>query len=316
MACSYNKQSLFLRVSVLDQCQYRCPYCLPKGIVHKFLPKSKWLSLNEYSNLAKELKKFNFTKIRFTGGEPLLRKNLPQIINIFRTNFPKSILAITTNAQYLKKRLSEIKNAGISSINVHIDTLKKEKYKSIMGNGCPDDIIENIKIAKRKSLSVKINMVVQKGINDDELIDFLKISAKIGVEVRFIEQMNTGLSSSYVTKTFISGKQILSIIKNQLVLSPINRRNSSDPAMLFQLKNNDVKFGVVASDTQPFCSNCNRVRITADGQIKGCLYEPFGQDLKAEKTLNNLFTLINNRVSYHPKTSKNSLPFSMSQIGG
>lgn len=315
--------SFSLRVSVLEQCQYNCPYCLP-GTVRPYTHRPSWLTGAEYRDIAKMLSHFPVTKVRFTGGEPLIRPNLPDIIRAFRDELPGATLAITTNGQLLEQKWQALVQSGVSRLNVHIDSLNSQKYRKVMGNGDVDKIVALVLQLRPHFEEVKINLVLQKGINDDELCDFLLFSARHKIEVRFIELMDTGSAADYVKSTFLEGADAVRIIERTYAVTPAPRKHVSDAASLYNVPDLGISFGLIASDTQPFCDNCNRIRLTAQGELRGCLYEPRGLPLGAllreGNSISQLLDRVNNAVlgkrSFHPLTAREKYSFSMAEIGG
>ncbi len=307
-----------LRVSVLDQCQLRCGFCLPDG-PKNILPKSDWLTIEQYQKISLALKSFNIQKVRFTGGEPLLRPQLASIIEVFAKNIPQSVLSLTTNGLKFLPIKEDLKRAGLKNLNFHLDTLDKNNYRRLMGQGSVDQVLTAIDEALALGFFTKINVVVQKGRNDHELRDFLKLSKKLNVEVRFIELMNTGSAKQYVQNTFLSGQDILTAIGGQEIIS-LGRKKPSDPAEIFWAKELDVKFGLIASDTKPFCQNCDRLRLSPNGELRTCLYQPVGQKiphwLSIDEMTKSIKDIILMKSSYHPALKKDRRDFSMSQMGG
>lgn len=316
-------QSFSLRVSILENCQYRCSYCLP-GTVKPFAHKPSWLKPHEYREIGKALSHLPITKIRFTGGEPLLRRDLCEIIEIFRDAFPRATLAITTNGEHLATKFEALASAGISRVNVHIDSLNAAIYKRAMGNGDLAKILALLPTLKQAFEEVKINAVLQKGINDNELDDFIAFSIASGIEVRFIELMNTGSARAFVEEHFLDGAEAIRIIEKSYTIKPLMRRNPSDPSALFAIEGSNTTFGLIASDTQPFCADCNRLRLNAEGQLRGCLYQPSGLDLatllrtqtKGEEMKNAIDMAVHGKRSFHPLIDRSHYSFSMAEIGG
>jgi len=312
-----------LRVSVLEQCQLRCSYCLPLGS-RTLLRKNHWLSLSQYDKIARAMKPLSIDKVRFTGGEPLLRRDLPAIIEVFSRVFVNQTLAVTTNGQHFCDMKNDLIQAGLTAVTFHLDTLKKERYRSVMGNGDVMTVQQAIDQALKASLNVKLNVVVQKGINDDELIDFLTMSKITGVKVRFIELMNTGSATDFVKRSFLSGAAILKKIGEFTEVVSVDRPHKSSPAEEFLAKDLATRFGLIASDTRPFCTNCNRLRLTADGRLRTCLYEPLGHALKCgaidlpddDELVRNIALIVAQKTSFHPALKKSVPSFSMSEIGG
>lgn len=309
-----------LRVSVLENCQLRCGYCLSDA--HPiFLNKKHWLSLNHYEKIARILQAFSWAKIRFTGGEPLLRSDLASIVSVFSQAFPSVPLALTTNGLRFDKNLAhDLKNSGLGSITFHLDTLRQERYEKIMGRGHVIRVLDALKRAQDLGFKTKINTVVQKNLNSDELINFLYLSKKLRVEVRFIEIMNTGSAANFVAKNFICGQEILALLAKNLKIIPQARAHESDPAELFFVEELGINFGLIASDTRPFCSQCTRLRLSADGRLHTCLYDNDGTQLNFEDNEEDILACIKEKIarkiSLHPLVQMPRRIFSMSQTGG
>lgn len=317
------RDSYSLRVSILENCQYRCGYCLP-GTVKPFAHKPTWLTPTHYETLAFALAHLPISKVRFTGGEPLLRKDLCEIVATFRRAMPEATLTLTTNAQHLEMKALQLKEAGISRLNVHVDSLKPDVYKKAMGDGDVDAVLDALPKLREHFTELKINVVLQKGINDDELCNFIEFSHRTRIEVRFIELMNTGSAKSFVREHFLSGADAIAILAERYSFNKIQRRHASDPAQLFTVAQTGVTFGLIASDTQPFCADCDRLRLTASGELRGCLYQPSGVDLASlikagvsgEEVRKAIDRAVFGKRSFHPLVSGSAHSFSMAEIGG
>jgi cyclic pyranopterin phosphate synthase len=293
------------------------------GSLKRFARKPSWLGVDEYARIALAFSDLAITKLRFTGGEPLLRQDLAAIVGVFREHMPHTALSLTTNGQYLPASFDDLRKAGISRINVHIDSLDPVKYKRIMGNGDLSCILAALPAMKAALDELKINVVLQKGVNDDELPHFIAYSQRTGIEVRFIEQMNTGSAPEHVKSTFLPGRDAIDIIKKHYAVRHLGRRHFSDPADLYAI--DQTAFGLIASDTQPFCSACNRLRLDAQGGLRGCLYQGDGIGLGAMmragasdlELREAVMGAVANKRSYHPIVGLASQrPFSMAEIGG
>lgn len=316
--------SYALRVSLLEQCQFQCPYCMP-GAVQPTTERASWLRASDYARLAPLLAEAGVRKVRFTGGEPLLREDTPDIIAAFRAALPEAELALTTNGQKLPAQLDRLVDAGLSRVTVHLDTLRDDRYPRLMGKGTPAEILAACE-ATAERVPLKLNAVVQRGQNDDELLDLLALGQRLGAEVRFIELMNTGSAANYVDEVFVTGREIVELVASEVPVRRRDRRHPSDPAALFDadLPGGSVTFGLIASDTEPFCDACDRLRLTADGRLRGCLYEaggvPLGAALRAGADDGQLAALIgvglDDKRSYHPLIAPKRVPFSMAEIGG
>lgn len=307
-----------------DVCQYNCPYCLP-GSLKNFTLKKSTISADGYGKIAKILSSIPISKIRFTGGEPLLRPDLNKIIDSWRRIIPYAEYAITTNAQLFPLKFNELALSGIDYVNVHIDTMKQEKYEKIMGKGNLEHILISIEKATEIFKKIKLNMVLQKGVNDEELFEFLKFSKKTGIMVRFIELMNTGSAQRYASEKFMSKKEAIEKINTFGFVEKIEKDKISDPAEKYIEKALNVEFGIIASESAPFCASCDRLRLGVNGVLKTCLYSSKGLDLlPALENQKNAIALekkvtkvINNKVSlYSLFRSKEMKSFSMSEIGG
>lgn len=308
-----------LRVSLLQRCQYDCAYCRP-GSVSPKVSNEALLQAGDYAVLAKLFGEAGVAKVRFTGGEPLLRRDLPELVATFREALPAADLAVTTNGQLLAAKLPELVRAGLRRATVHVDTLDPLRYRALMGDGDVSLVLASVLEAKAVLEQVKLNVVVQRGKNDDELGRFLAWSARHGVEVRFIEQMNTGSARAYTRDTFFSGREILACVGE---VERLPRRDAADPAALYRTRD-AVTFGVIASDTEPFCGACDRLRLTCDGLLRGCLYEaggvPLGAAVRAgagQAALRHMIhSAIREKQSHHPLRIVPRAPFSMAEAGG
>ncbi|MBI2392339.1 MAG: radical SAM protein [Deltaproteobacteria bacterium] len=310
-----------LRLSVIDRCPHRCGYCRP-GLLTPFVDRGSWLSPADYARLAPVFAELGVEKVRFTGGEPLLRTDLEDVLSAVRVGLPRADLAVTTNGLLLSTRLRALARAGLSRATVHVDTLDPSRYRTLMGEGDVARVLDGVLDAREVLAEVKLNVVVQRGRNDDELLEFLEWSRVHRVEVRFIELMNTGSAIAYARESFVSGREIVTAVRARVGARPLIRLRPSDPASRF-VTDHGVVFGVIASDTEPFCDACNRLRLTVDGRLRGCLYEGAGVPLReAARTsgFEQLSALVRDAVahkrSHHPSRGRRLTLFSMSERGG
>lgn len=312
-----------LRVSLLEQCQLTCGYCMP-GAINPFTHNDRWLRREHHARLAPLFGSRGVKKVRFTGGEPLLRPDVADVVGAWRRALPDADLALTTNGQHLARHLDALVAAGLNRVTVHVDTLRAERYPTLMGAGSPDDVLAQAQRATERLAEVKLNVVVQKGLNDDELLDFLALSRELSMQVRFIELMNTGSATGHVEHTFLSGEEILARVAASRPVRALERHRASDPAALYRLDDDGTVFGLIASDTQPFCSACDRLRLGAEGALRGCLYAPdgvpLGEALRAGADDKELLRLLDegldDKRSFHPTVAIDRVPFSMADIGG
>lgn len=315
------RRSLTLRVSVTDRCQYRCAYCAP-GVVAPFISRDRLLSVDDYRRVAQAFAGLGCDKVRFTGGEPLLRRELPAIVGAFQRELPRADLALTTNGVLLAARLDPLVAAGLRRATIHVDSLRPERYATLMGDGDLAAVLAAALAARARLVEVKLNVVVQRGRNDDEVGDFIAWSTETGVQVRFIELMNTGSARAYTRDAFVPAEQIVARARASAGARPIARRATSDPAALWATDDGTC-FGTIASDTQPFCDACVRVRLSADGRLRGCLYESPGVWLREALALDQqavdrvAASVVAHKRSYHPSAAAPAgAAFSMAETGG
>jgi cyclic pyranopterin phosphate synthase len=323
-ATSARRARYTLRVSVLEQCQLDCGYCRP-GSVASPSTKAAWLSPAEHARLAGLFFARGVQKVRFTGGEPTLRPDLVDVVAAWSRARPAGVsLALTTNALRLAPLVPALRDAGLDGVTVHLDTLRADRVQHLMGDGADvDAVFAAVDVARAAGLAVKWNVVVQRGRNDDELPAMLALSAARGIEVRFIELMNTGSAPGFVHETFFAGAEIVARVHAARGARPLPRRHASDPAALY-VDDAGVVFGVIASDTEPFCADCDRLRLSADGRLRGCLYQPgglaLGPVLRGAVDDAAVAAVIDagldDKRSHHPGVPVVRTPFSMADIGG
>lgn len=313
---------LTLRVNLLEQCQLRCGYCRP-GLLRRPTPSLERLRGPDYRRLGRAFAAVGVTRVRFTGGEPLLRDDLSSVLEAFHDAMPGARLAITTNGQQLDGFLARPARQLVSGVTVHVDSLCAARYRELMGEADPARALDAAVAARAAGLTTKLNVVVQRGLNDDELPDFLAWSRRTGIEVRFIELMNTGSAVDFTRRHFVSGADILAAIARHEPVLPAGRRSPADPAALYRLRDGTM-FGLIASDTQPFCAACTRLRLSPGGTLRGCLYEPTGVPLGAhlrrgasDEALESIVRLaLRAKRSHHPSQPMARAPFSMADVGG
>ncbi|MCT2536801.1 GTP 3',8-cyclase MoaA [Aquibacillus koreensis] len=322
-----------LRISVIDRCNFRCTYCMPKEIFGKdfaFLPPEQLLTFDEIERLVKIFAELGVKKIRLTGGEPLLRKDLPQLIE--KINQIKGIedIALTTNAVHLVKQASALKEAGLQRINVSLDALDPETFKAINDRGVsPDWVIKGIDAAIEAGLEVKVNMVVKKGMNDHEVLPMAAYFKERGITLRFIEFMDVGQSNGWDFSKVITKKQMVEQLSEEFELEPVDQDYFGEVAKRYRYKGTNTEVGFITSVSESFCSSCTRARIAADGKFFTCLFATEGFDLKelvrSDKTDEEVDQAIRsiwgNRTDRYSderteETVKNRKKIEMSYIGG
>ena len=274
----YGRTVRDLRISVTDRCNFRCRYCMPaEGM--KWLPREEILSFEEIERVARLcVTRFGFNSIRLTGGEPTVRAHLPALVE--RLGALGVDLAMTTNGATLRGLAADLGASGLSRINISLDSLQRDRFIELTRRDELYRVLDGIDAALEAGLDpVKINAVMMRGINDDEVVDFAAFGRERGVTVRFIEFMPLDASEEWSAQRVVPADEIVERIGDVYPLEPIVRR--SEPAERFRYLDGGGEVGVIASVTQPFCGNCDRVRLTAEGQFRTCLFAVDEFDLRA-----------------------------------
>ena len=270
-----------LRISVTDRCNLRCTYCMPaEGM--KWLPRSEVLTFEEIERIARLLvERYGFTSIRLTGGEPTVRAHLPVLVE--RLAKLDTDLALTTNGTSLGLIAHDLATAGLRRINVSLDSLQRDRVAELTRRDCLAQVIDGIDAAINAGLApVKVNAVLVRGVNDDEVVDFATFGRERGVSVRFIEFMPLDASGEWTSDKVVARDEIVATIGAVYPLEQAGHdRTGSEPAEVFRYADGRGDFGVIASVTNAFCDSCDRVRLTADGQLRSCLFALDEIDLRA-----------------------------------
>ncbi|MVX63776.1 GTP 3',8-cyclase MoaA [Clostridium chromiireducens] len=321
----YGRNIDYLRISITDKCNFRCKYCMPEDRVATLM-NNEILTFDEIIKICKSASKLGIQKIKVTGGEPLLRDDVTDLIRSIKELPLVKNVTLTTNGVFLYDKIHELKKAGINSINISLDTLIKEKFNDITRRDKYDEVIRGIKEAQNIGVKIKINSVPIKNFNFDEIVNIAAISKDKNIDVRFIEMMPIGLGESFKG---ISSIEILNILEKEYgKFSRLEGSNGNGPAVYY--KNEEFKghIGFISAVSNEFCENCNRIRITADGFLKPCLCYGTGLDLKGlirnginEKELTDEIKKgILSKPEHHEfnkeKKSSNIEMKKMSQIGG
>lgn len=277
---SFQRGINYLRVSVTDRCNLRCIYCMsPEGV--SWMPHSEILSYEEISTVVRIAAELGINKVRLTGGEPLIRAELPELIRMLSEVKGIDDISLTTNGTLLKKYAMELKQAGLKRVNISLDTFKSDRFRYITRCGELKDALDGIDAAMNADLHpVKINMVVMRGINDDEVLDFARMTCKQGWHVRFIERMPFTEMAEVVSSDELRQRimAIGSLLKAESYqLSAIS---GNGPARYYRLPGASGTIGFISPITEPFCSDCNRLRLTSNGRLCPCLLSDEGVDLK------------------------------------
>lgn len=271
---SFGRKHNYLRISLTDRCNFRCVYCMPHNDM-QFMPPQKLMNAEEIQQMAEIFVEMGVTKIRLTGGEPLMRKDAETIIRNLG-NLPVK-LTITTNAFFLDRYFDVLQESGINSINVSLDTLQPQKFNDLAQRDHFEKVWTNINEAVHRNMHVKLNVVVMKGQNENEITDFVALTRKLPIHVRFIEFMPFAENKWQFDQT-VSFEQILTLIKKEFEYEKIADA-CNDTARNYRLPGAPGTFAIISSVTNPFCDTCNRIRLTADGQIKNCLFAQNETDL-------------------------------------
>lgn len=274
-----------LRISVTDRCNFRCSYCMPAEIFDKdfkFLPKNDVLSFEEITRLATIMVRGSgIEKLRITGGEPLVRKDIEQLIEMLSKIEGIKDIAMTTNGSLLVDHAKALKQAGLNRVTISLDSLDDERFRKINGrNVGVDQIFAGIEAAKQAGLGVKLNMVVQRGLNDQDIIPMVSHFKETGIILRFIEFMDVGNSNGWNLDQVVSKKEIFDRINKEIPIEPIKPNYEGEVATRFRFMDNDNEIGIISSVTDAFCSSCSRARLSADGKLVTCLFASEGHDLR------------------------------------
>ena len=274
-----------LRISVTDRCNFRCTYCMPKEVFGKdyqFLERSALLSFEEITRLARAFKQHGVEKIRLTGGEPLIRRNIEQLIAML-AEIPGLDLTLTTNGSSLVKKAQALKDAGLQRITVSLDSLDDAVFMGMNDVDFPvAKVLEGIAAAKAAGLSpIKINMVVKRGVNEHSIVPMARYFREQGHILRFIEFMDVGHTNGWRMDDVVSAREIVGLIDKEMPLEPADPNYTGEVAERWRYKDGTGEVGVIASVTQAFCRDCTRARISTEGKLYTCLFATSGHDLRA-----------------------------------
>lgn len=305
----YNRKINYLRISVTDRCNLRCVYCMPVEGVH-LRESSEILTYEELLKIAYVATLKGISKIRITGGEPLIRKDIVRFVGMLSRLTALTDLSMTTNGILLSEFAQPLYDAGLKRVNISLDSLKEERYREITRGGDLKRVWEGIAAAGKAGMSpVKINVVVIKDFNDDELVDFARLSLEHPYQIRFIEYMPVGASNGWEREKYVSSEEMLRNIETILPLAPVKKAEECGPAKLYRFREGKGEIGFITPLSQHFCQTCNRLRLTADGKLRTCLFSDEEIDLKSvlrggggEQELKDLFDL-----AIHHKPEKHNI---------
>jgi cyclic pyranopterin phosphate synthase len=277
----FGRTATDLRVSLTDRCNLRCSYCMPaEGL--DWLPTDDVLTDDEVVRLIRiAVEQLGVREVRFTGGEPLVRRGLVDIVRRTTELRPRPETSMTTNALGLERTAHALAEAGLDRVNVSLDTIRPDTFLAITRRDRLHDVIAGLAAAKEAGLGpVKVNAVLLRGLNDDQAPELLRWCLEHGYELRFIEQMPLDAQHSWNRESMITAEEIFASLEREFELTPAAEPRGSAPAELFAVNGGPATVGVIASVTRPFCGDCDRVRLTADGQVRNCLFAREESDLR------------------------------------
>ncbi|MDO8580072.1 MAG: GTP 3',8-cyclase MoaA [Candidatus Omnitrophota bacterium] len=274
-----------LRISVIDRCNFRCPYCMPtekEGTHYSFLKQDEWLTFPEIVRLTRLLVELGVRKVRLTGGEPLLRPGIVDLVKNLSAIAGIEDLALTTNGSALSKFAAPLKAAGLQRLTVSLDSLDARVFKHMSGGkGSLHEVLAGIEEAQRIGFgSIKINVVVQKSVNDNSIVDLVSHFKNSPHVLRLIEYMDVGNCNHWESKYVVSSKEIIRLISQQHALEPLPSNYFGEVAERYRFKDGGGEIGFISSISQPFCQSCTRLRLANDGKLYTCLFATQGADIK------------------------------------
>lgn len=274
-----------LRISVTDRCNFRCAYCMPKEVFgpdYAFLPKHALLSDDEIVLVAKAFVALGIQKIRLTGGEPLVRSNLDCLIARLSQDVGVPDISLTTNGSLLPQYAGRLKKAGLQRVNISLDSLDTDRFAAMSGGRSnPRTVIRGIDAAEEAGLPIKVNMVAKLGVNEIDILPMIEYFRARRIPLRFIEFMDVGQTNKWKLDEVVPASRILEIIASRYDFDPVAPEYRGEVASRYRFTDIDSEFGIITSITQPFCGDCNRARLSADGHLFTCLFASRGTDLKS-----------------------------------
>ena len=322
-----------LRISVTDKCNFRCDYCMPRehfDSKYEFLPKEKIISYEEIILIIKSALPLGLKKIRITGGEPLIRKDISKLIKMIRELDDHIDIAITTNGALLRKNIKLLKQSGLNRVTVSLDSLDDELFKEITDSDFDvKDVLNGIEAAIEAGFEVKINSVIKRNLNEKQLIPLMEKSIHYNVPIRFIEFMDVGSTNSWNLDSVITGSEMRKIITQNF--GPLVQKNSNyygEVAKQWTILDKEYDFGFIESISSPFCGSCTRARISSNGHLFTCLFSEKGHDILSmirmgaevsdvSQAINKIWNNRNDNYSEERKENTDRIiPVEMSYIGG
>lgn len=322
-----------LRISIMDRCNFRCSYCMPKEIFGKdyvFMKEDELLTFAEIVRVAKHFASIGVNKLRITGGEPLLRKNVDQLIKELYTIDGITDIALTTNGVLLPKLAPALKAAGLDRINVSLDALDPRVFQEMSGRSTkPEAVLKGIDAALDAGLGVKVNMVVKRGVNEQEVVPLARFCKEHDIPLRFIEFMDVGQTNGWNYSKVVSKKELHELVETIAPLEQLEENYLGEVASRFRYQDSMTEVGFISSVTETFCGTCTRARISADGKLYTCLFAETGTDFKTDlrtgmseealrEKIKNVWEKRSDRYSElrTEESSKQRKKIEMSYIGG
>ncbi|MGB1286091.1 MAG: GTP 3',8-cyclase MoaA [Aggregatilineales bacterium] len=274
-----------LRISVTDRCNFRCTYCMPAEIFnerYEFMQRKKLLTFEEITRLTQLIVNQGAVKLRLTGGEPLMRQEIEKLVGMLSEIDGVDDLALTTNAYLLPEKADILRDAGLHRVTVSLDSLDNDVFRQMNGGRADvQQVLTGIEAAEAAGLTpIKINAVVQRGVNDHTIVDMARYCKDKGYILRLIEYMDVGTMNGWRMDEVVSAKEMLDRIDAELPLESLERNYNSETALRFKYQDGGGELGIIASVTKPFCGNCSRMRLSPDGKMVTCLFATDGTDLK------------------------------------
>ena len=272
-----------LRISVTDRCNFRCTYCMPKEVFghdYRFLDRKELLDFEELTRVARAAVSLGVTKLRLTGGEPLIRRDVERLIAMLSELDAE--VTLTTNASLLPRKAQALKDAGLDRITVSLDALDDAIFRAMNDVDFPvDRVLEGIEAAKTAGLDVKVNCVVKRGVNETQIVEMARFFRGTGHVLRFIEYMDVGATNGWRMDDVVPAAEIASLVDKEFPIEPAQAQYRGEVAKRWRYKDGSGEIGIIASVTQPFCGDCTRSRISAEGKLYTCLFAVRGHDLRA-----------------------------------
>jgi cyclic pyranopterin phosphate synthase len=275
-----------LRISVTDRCNFRCPYCMPKEVFGRefhFLERSQLLTFEEIARVVRVAAGLGVRKVRLTGGEPLLRRDLERLVTLIAAVNGIDDIALTTNGVLLAGKAKPLRAAGLSRVTVSLDSLDDATFRTLNGvDASPAPVLEGIAAAQRAGLSpIKLNTVIKRGVNEDSVVDLARYARRHGCILRVIEYMDVGASNGWRLDDVVPAAEVMSRIDAEMPLEPLDPQYRGEVARRYRYRDGGGEVGFIASVTQPFCGDCSRARLAADGVLHTCLFATAGHDLRS-----------------------------------